>query len=139
MSAGQELLDIAREMRERRVNHGRHTSPTLEAWADRIEAIARPMVQRDVARGVWEHNKRLQLARRVVQNDCWYRMNRVLRRRAIELFRRWRPFAAFRMWRAVESWDANMRRRTQQLEDEYQALYAPPAGLLDALLAPRFG
>ena len=25
-------------MRDRKVNHGRDTSPTLEAWADRLEA-----------------------------------------------------------------------------------------------------
>lgn len=32
---------IIRDMRERKVNHGRNTSPTLTAWADRLEAIAK--------------------------------------------------------------------------------------------------
>lgn len=33
---------VLEEMRERRINHGKHTSPTLEAWANRIEALTRP-------------------------------------------------------------------------------------------------
>lgn len=33
-----EILKVIQEMRERKVNHGRGTSPALEAWADRLEA-----------------------------------------------------------------------------------------------------
>lgn len=33
----EKLRQIAAEMRARRVNHGKHESPTLIAWADRIE------------------------------------------------------------------------------------------------------
>lgn len=33
-----EILKVIQEMRERKVNHGRDTSPALEAWADRLEA-----------------------------------------------------------------------------------------------------
>lgn len=33
-----ELRAISREMRERKVNGGKRTSPTLIAWADRIDA-----------------------------------------------------------------------------------------------------
>lgn len=33
----EKLREIAAEMRARRVNHGKHESPTLIAWADRIE------------------------------------------------------------------------------------------------------
>lgn len=37
------VQNVLREMRERKVNNGKHTSPTLEAWADRIErALASP-------------------------------------------------------------------------------------------------
>lgn len=32
------IRQVLKEMRERRVNHGRDASPTLQAWADRIEA-----------------------------------------------------------------------------------------------------
>lgn len=32
------IAQILKEMRQRRVNNGKHTSPTLEAWADRLEA-----------------------------------------------------------------------------------------------------
>lgn len=38
--AAAELRVIADEMRNRKINHGKHTSPTLCAWADRIDAAA---------------------------------------------------------------------------------------------------
>lgn len=37
------ILDVTKEMRERKVNHGRHTSPTLEAWAERIESALKEL------------------------------------------------------------------------------------------------
>ena len=37
------VREVLAEMRERKINHGRDTSPTLVAWADRIErAITTP-------------------------------------------------------------------------------------------------
>lgn len=48
MSAQVDVLAITREMRERRVNNGKHTSPTLIAWADRIDAaVAALIAERD--------------------------------------------------------------------------------------------
>lgn len=44
MNALADVLAIAREMRERRVNNGKHTSPTLIAWADRIDAAVGEMI-----------------------------------------------------------------------------------------------
>lgn len=40
MSQGpiERLAALAVELRERRINHGRSTSPTLEAWAARLQA-----------------------------------------------------------------------------------------------------
>lgn len=36
-----ELLAIAQEMRKHKVNHGKQTSPTLIAWAERVEKAAK--------------------------------------------------------------------------------------------------
>lgn len=44
--SNEKLRQIATEMREHRVNHGKHTSPTLERWADRIEAALSEPVDR---------------------------------------------------------------------------------------------
>lgn len=33
-----EILKVIQEMRDRKIDHGRESSPTLEAWADRLEA-----------------------------------------------------------------------------------------------------
>jgi hypothetical protein len=40
MTPDKELAAVTAEMRERKINHGRNTSPTLHKWADRLEAIA---------------------------------------------------------------------------------------------------
>ena len=48
MSAQVDVLAITQEMRARRVNNGKHTSPTLIAWADRIDAaVAALIAERD--------------------------------------------------------------------------------------------
>lgn len=47
------LLVIADEMRSRKVNHGRETSPTLIAWANRIEAAVLPKPSTKVMPHEW--------------------------------------------------------------------------------------
>lgn len=43
-----ELAEVTAEMRARKVNNGKHTSPTLEAWADRVDAaVAKLIAERD--------------------------------------------------------------------------------------------
>ena len=44
------LIVIAAEMRERRVNHGRTSSPTLEGWSDRIQQLVRRL-ETEIAKG----------------------------------------------------------------------------------------
>lgn len=68
MSAQGGVREITREMRLRRVNNGKHTSPTLIAWADRIDTAVSALIAeraalrfalRDIAtncrRGAHEH------------------------------------------------------------------------------------
>lgn len=58
-SPGALLREVAREMRERKINHGRDKSMTLIAWADRLDAIASSVEGKaeDAARYLWLRNR----------------------------------------------------------------------------------
>lgn len=60
-----DLLQVVREMRERKVNHGQDHSPTIHAWADRIEKAANTMPEWIVVRSPQEDPRWFMAARRV--------------------------------------------------------------------------
>ncbi len=70
MTADDVLAQVTSEMRARKVNGGKHESPTLIAWADRIDAAVaavydeRDALQRRVAEletdaARWQHARKL--------------------------------------------------------------------------------
>lgn len=50
-----EILKVIQEMRDRKINHGRDTSPTLAAWADRLEAALSPQTESECRCTMREH------------------------------------------------------------------------------------